>query len=46
MSGKTNVIEADAKSSLTDLDWYSKIRALYAGKQTEVLPYVTTPCGP
>jgi len=31
-----NLIEADAKSSLTDLDWFAKIRALYAGKQSEV----------
>jgi len=31
-----NLIEADVKSALTDLDWYPKIQALYAGKQSEV----------
>mmetsp|Transcript_39896 Transcript_39896/g.112750 ORF Transcript_39896/g.112750 Transcript_39896/m.112750 type:complete len:129 (+) Transcript_39896:72-458(+) len=30
-----NLIEADVKSALTDLDWFGKIHALYAGKQTE-----------
>merc|ERR1712187_108465 len=30
-----NLIEADVKSALTDLDWYGKLNALYAGKQTE-----------
>eukprot|EP00927_Polykrikos_kofoidii_P052755 TRINITY_DN466_c0_g1_i1.p1 TRINITY_DN466_c0_g1~~TRINITY_DN466_c0_g1_i1.p1 ORF type:complete len:128 (+),score=22.94 TRINITY_DN466_c0_g1_i1:82-465(+) len=30
-----NLIEADVKSALTDLDWFGKIRALYAGKQAE-----------
>merc|ERR1711865_470832 len=30
-----NLIESDVKSALTDLDWFGKIRALYAGKQTE-----------
>merc|ERR1740138_129829 len=30
-----NLIEADVKSALTDLDWFGKINALYAGKQTE-----------
>jgi len=30
-----NLIEADVKSALTDLDWYGKLTALYAGKQTE-----------
>merc|ERR1712187_138810 len=30
-----NLIEADVKSALTDLDWFGKIAALYAGKQTE-----------
>eukprot|EP00746_Dinoflagellata_sp_MGD_P001056 gnl/MRDRNA2_/MRDRNA2_101956_c0_seq1.p1 gnl/MRDRNA2_/MRDRNA2_101956_c0~~gnl/MRDRNA2_/MRDRNA2_101956_c0_seq1.p1 ORF type:complete len:125 (-),score=23.27 gnl/MRDRNA2_/MRDRNA2_101956_c0_seq1:35-409(-) len=30
-----NLIEADVKSALTDLDWFGKVRALYAGKQTE-----------
>mmetsp|Transcript_43881 Transcript_43881/g.103783 ORF Transcript_43881/g.103783 Transcript_43881/m.103783 type:complete len:128 (-) Transcript_43881:101-484(-) len=30
-----NLIEADVKSALTGLDWFGKINALYAGKQTE-----------
>merc|ERR1712087_578960 len=30
-----NLIEADVESALTDLDWFGKIHALYAGKQTE-----------
>mmetsp|Transcript_24207 Transcript_24207/g.50322 ORF Transcript_24207/g.50322 Transcript_24207/m.50322 type:complete len:127 (-) Transcript_24207:96-476(-) len=30
-----NLIEADVKSALTDLDWFGKVHALYAGKQTE-----------
>merc|ERR1711870_41417 len=30
-----NLIEADVKSALTDLDWFGKVNALYAGKQTE-----------
>merc|ERR1711972_1309614 len=30
-----NLIEADVKSALTDLDWFGKIHALYAGKATE-----------
>merc|ERR1712014_232594 len=30
-----NLIESDVKSALTDLDWFGKIHALYAGKQTE-----------
>merc|ERR1719229_329539 len=30
-----NLIEADVKSALTGLDWFGKITALYAGKQTE-----------
>merc|ERR1711988_1414006 len=30
-----NLIEADVKSALTDLDWYGKIRTLYAGKKAE-----------
>merc|ERR1711879_1122755 len=30
-----NLIEADVKSALTDLDWYGKLNALYGGKQTE-----------
>merc|ERR1712118_249169 len=30
-----NLIEAVVKSALTDLDWFGKIHALYAGKQTE-----------
>ena len=30
-----NLIEADVKSALTDLDWFGKINALYAGKQVE-----------
>mmetsp|Transcript_79307 Transcript_79307/g.137505 ORF Transcript_79307/g.137505 Transcript_79307/m.137505 type:complete len:127 (-) Transcript_79307:171-551(-) len=30
-----NLIEADVKSALTDLDWFGKINALYAGKATE-----------
>merc|ERR1711924_474589 len=30
-----NLIEADVKSALTDLDWYGKLYVLYAGKQTE-----------
>merc|ERR1711988_257657 len=30
-----NLIESDVKSALTDLDWFGKIGALYAGKQTE-----------
>merc|ERR1712113_171080 len=30
-----NLIEADVKSALTDLDWFGKISALYAGKAAE-----------
>merc|ERR1712066_247351 len=30
-----NLIEADVKSALTDLDWFGKVNALYAGKQVE-----------
>ena len=30
-----NLIEADVKSALTDLDWFGKVHALYAGKQVE-----------
>merc|ERR1712176_1018803 len=30
-----NLIEADVKSALTDLDWFGKVNALYSGKQTE-----------
>mmetsp|Transcript_17324 Transcript_17324/g.33346 ORF Transcript_17324/g.33346 Transcript_17324/m.33346 type:complete len:127 (+) Transcript_17324:85-465(+) len=30
-----NLIEADVKSALTDLDWFGKVNAIYAGKQTE-----------
>merc|ERR1719321_1920162 len=30
-----NLIDSNVKSALTDLDWYGKIRALYAGKQSE-----------
>merc|ERR1712228_324668 len=30
-----NLIEADVKSALTDLDWFGKVNALYAGKTTE-----------
>eukprot|EP00811_Abedinium_folium_P015821 NODE_24773_length_611_cov_4.500000.p1 GENE.NODE_24773_length_611_cov_4.500000~~NODE_24773_length_611_cov_4.500000.p1 ORF type:complete len:128 (+),score=33.55 NODE_24773_length_611_cov_4.500000:76-459(+) len=30
-----NLIESDVKSALTDLDWFGKINALYAAKQTE-----------
>ena len=30
-----NLIESDVKSALTGLDWFGKINALYAGKQTE-----------
>merc|ERR1712203_1200049 len=30
-----NLIEADVKSALTDLDWYGKLNALYGCKQTE-----------
>merc|ERR1712226_1070875 len=30
-----NLIEADVKSALTDLDWFGKVHALYAGKATE-----------
>merc|ERR1712187_771314 len=30
-----NLIEADVSSALTDLDWFGKINALYAGKQVE-----------
>merc|ERR1712203_210255 len=30
-----NLIESDVKSALTDLDWFGKIHALYAGKQAE-----------
>merc|ERR1719235_1897071 len=30
-----NLIEADVKSALTDLDWFGKVRALYVGKATE-----------
>merc|ERR1712216_919845 len=30
-----NLIEADVKSALTDLDWFGKINALYSGKQVE-----------
>lgn len=30
-----NLIESDVKSALTDLDWFGKINALYAGKVTE-----------
>lgn len=30
-----NLIEADVRSALTDLDWFGKVNALYAGKQTE-----------
>merc|ERR1712039_682580 len=30
-----NLIEADVKTALTDLDWFGKVNALYAGKQTE-----------
>merc|ERR1712087_619359 len=30
-----NLIEADVKSALTDLDWYGKVHALYAGKAVE-----------
>merc|ERR1719409_1834805 len=37
-----NLIEADVKSALTDLDWFAKIHALYAGKQTEAEMYIAT----
>nr|ABI14290.1 hypothetical protein [Pfiesteria piscicida] len=30
-----NLMEADVKSALTDLDWFGKVHALYAGKQVE-----------
>merc|ERR1712085_230560 len=30
-----NLIEADVKSALTDLDWFGKVNALYAGKKKE-----------
>mmetsp|Transcript_125495 Transcript_125495/g.313518 ORF Transcript_125495/g.313518 Transcript_125495/m.313518 type:complete len:126 (+) Transcript_125495:100-477(+) len=30
-----NLMEADVKSALTDLDWFGKINALYSGKQVE-----------
>merc|ERR1712087_376539 len=30
-----NLIEADVKSALTDLDWFGKVNALYAGKKVE-----------
>merc|ERR1739845_53632 len=30
-----NLMEADVKSALTDLDWFGKVNALYAGKQVE-----------
>merc|ERR1712187_429595 len=30
-----NLIEADVKSALTDLDWFGKVHALYAGKAAE-----------
>merc|ERR1719221_518143 len=30
-----NLIEADVKSALTDLDWFGKVHAIYAGKATE-----------
>merc|ERR1711972_966811 len=30
-----NLIEADVESALTDLDWFGKVNALYAGKATE-----------
>merc|ERR1712226_1032229 len=37
-----NLIEADVKSALTDLDWFGKIHALYAGKQTEAEMHIAT----
>merc|ERR1711937_307628 len=37
-----NLIESDVKSALTDLDWFGKIRALYAGKQTEAAIDIAT----
>eukprot|EP00434_Breviolum_minutum_P017768 symbB.v1.2.015683.t1/scaffold1179.1/size133475/6 len=30
-----NLIEADVKSALTDLDWFGKVNALYSGKAAE-----------
>ncbi|CAK9101975.1 unnamed protein product [Durusdinium trenchii] len=30
-----NLIEADVKSALTDLDWFGKVNALYCGKAAE-----------
>merc|ERR1712051_415733 len=30
-----NLMEADVKSALTDLDWFGKVNALYADKQVE-----------
>merc|ERR1711957_1084170 len=30
-----NLMEADVKSALTDLDWFGKVNALHAGKQVE-----------
>merc|ERR1712066_457831 len=30
-----NLMEADVKSALTDLDWFGKVNALYAGKQVK-----------
>merc|ERR1712007_71817 len=37
-----NLIEADVKSALTDLDWFGKIHARYAGKQTEAEIHIAT----
>ena len=40
-----NLIESDVKSALTDLDWFGKIGALYAGKQTEAEIDIATKVG-
>merc|ERR1712050_782735 len=37
-----NLMEADVKSALTDLDWFGKVNALYAGKQVEAELAVAT----